>query len=140
MEIRYDNSITVTEYNNLRSSAGWGMLPTKQAQSGIDRSDYIIAAKKEDKTIGMARVLTDSGCVALILDVVVLPEYQGNGIGNAMLQMIMSYIERNLDEGEIAYVALMAAKGKEGFYQKFGFEERPNDHHGAGMTQWIKKQ
>jgi N-acetylglutamate synthase-like GNAT family acetyltransferase len=115
------------------------MLPIKQAQSGIDRSDYIIAAKKEDKTIGMARVLTDSGCVALILDVVVLPEYQGNGIGNTMLRMIMSYIERNLDEGEIAYVALMAAKGKEGFYQKFGFEERPNDHHGAGMTQWIKK-
>jgi hypothetical protein len=51
----------------------------------------------------------------------------------------MTYIKSKLDQGEIAYVALMAAKGKEGFYQKFGFEERPNDHLGAGMTQWIKK-
>jgi len=74
MDIQYDNSITVTDYNNLRSSAGWGMLPIKQAQSGIDRSDYLVAAKEEDKTIGMARAITDSGCVALILDVVVLPE------------------------------------------------------------------
>lgn len=139
MEIRYDNSITVTDYNNLRSSAGWGMLPTKQAQSGIDRSDCIIVAKEMDRTVGMARVLSDGGCVTLILDVVVLPEYQGNGIARVMLEKIMTYIKSNLDQGEIAYVALMAAKGKEGFYQKFGFEERPNDHLGAGMTQWIKK-
>ena len=25
----------------------------------------------------------------------------------------------------------------EPFYKKFGFEERPNDKVGAGMTQWI---
>ncbi|MDF2944299.1 MAG: GCN5-related N-acetyltransferase [Herbinix sp.] len=139
MNIRYEGTITVSDYNYLRSTAGWGMLPLKQAQAGIDRSDFLVVAKEEDKTIGMARVITDGGCVALILDVVVLPEYQGKGIGKTILQMILSYIENNLDTGEIAYVALMAAKGKEGFYQKLGFEERPNDHHGAGMTQWIKK-
>jgi hypothetical protein len=34
-------------------------------------------------------------------------------------------------------VNLMAAQGKEGFYKKFGFAERPNDGHGAGMSLWI---
>lgn len=35
-------------------------------------------------------------------------------------------------------VNLMAAKGKEPFYKKFGFIERPNDKHGAGMIQYLK--
>jgi hypothetical protein len=32
----------------------------------------------------------------------------------------------------------MAAKNKETFYKQFGFEGRPNDKVGAGMTQWMK--
>jgi hypothetical protein len=43
-----------------------------------------------------------------------------------------------LGKGQKVYVNLMSAKGKEPFYKKFGFEERPNDKVGAGMTQWIK--
>ena len=31
----------------------------------------------------------------------------------------------------------MAAKGKEPFYEKFGFSERPNENLGAGMDQWF---
>jgi hypothetical protein len=34
-------------------------------------------------------------------------------------------------------INLMAARGKEGFYKKFGFIERPNDEKGAGMSQWA---
>ncbi len=139
MDIKYEKTITVEDYNNLRSSAGWTILPLRQAQSSIDHSDYLVVAKDGGKTIGMARVITDGGFVALILDVIVLPEYQGKGIGKTLLQMIMTFIQNNLDLGELAHVVLMAAKGKEGFYQKFGFEERPNDHQGAGMSQWIKK-
>jgi hypothetical protein len=31
----------------------------------------------------------------------------------------------------------MAAKGKEPFYEKFGFLLRPNEKTGAGMDQWF---
>ena len=34
-------------------------------------------------------------------------------------------------------MGLMAAQGKEPFYRKFGFEERPNGRLGAGMDQWF---
>jgi hypothetical protein len=36
-------------------------------------------------------------------------------------------------------ICLLAAKGKEEFYKKFGFEERPNEKSGSGMSQWVKK-
>jgi hypothetical protein len=32
----------------------------------------------------------------------------------------------------------MATKGREAFYKKFGFIERPNEQFGAGMIQFIK--
>lgn len=139
MNIVYSNTIDVTDYSNLRASAGWHMLPQRQAQKGINRSDYLVSAFDGKKAVGMARVLTDGGCVALLLDVVVLPEYQGMGIGKTMIQMSMTYIKSTLKNGEIAYVCLMAAPGKEEFYKKFGFEARPNDYQGAGMTQWVRK-
>lgn len=136
--IIYDHNLNVADYNQLRSSVGWNAIPEKQALAGLTRSDFIIAAKDGDRTVGMSRVLTDGGSVVLILDVVVHPEYQGLGIGRALMQSVMDYINQRIGQGELSNVHLMAAKGKEGFYKKFGFEERPNDKSGAGMTQWIR--
>ena len=140
INIVYDHDLKVTDYNNLRALVGWGMLPEKQALAGLNRSDFVIAAKDGERTVGMSRVLTDGGCVALILDVVVHPDYQGKGIGRVLMQSVMNYINDSMAQGEESHICLMAAKGKEEFYKKFGFEERPNDKRGAGMTQWIKKE
>lgn len=140
MDIQYEHTIEVADYLALRASAGWKTMPDHQALAGIKNSTYFVAAKDGNKTVGMARILSDGGCIANILDVVVLPEYQGNGIGRNLLQMLLSYLHEKLNPGEIININLMAAQGKEGFYKKFGFEERPNDHQGAGMTQWIHKE
>lgn len=51
----------------------------------------------------------------------------------------MQYINDSIGSGERILVKLMAAKGKESFYKKFGFVERPNQYYGVGMTQWIQK-
>ena len=34
-------------------------------------------------------------------------------------------------------ITLNSAKGKETFYEQFGFKVRPNDDAGAGMDQWL---
>jgi len=46
-----------------------------------------------------------------------------------------AYIEKD----QCVFVNLMSAKGRESFYEKSGFEIRPNDNLGAGMSQWLKK-
>jgi GNAT superfamily N-acetyltransferase len=69
----------------------------------------------------------------------VLPEHQGKGIGRRMLEMVMEYIQNNIQPGETAFVNLMAAGGKEPFYSKFGFIELPNGNYGHGMAQYITK-
>jgi len=47
--------------------------------------------------------------------------------------------ETYIKKAQCVFVNLMSAKGREHFYEKFGFEIRPNDNLGAGMSQWIKK-
>lgn len=59
MDITYGNTISVMDYNSLRSSAGWEVLPEKKAQVGILNSAYLVSANINNKTIGMARVIME---------------------------------------------------------------------------------
>ena len=36
-------------------------------------------------------------------------------------------------------VILLAAAGRESFYEQFGFVKRPNDHEGCGMNLILRK-
>lgn len=137
--IFYDNDLSVTDYNLLRLSAGWGTVPEQQAQRGIDNSAFIITAKCNSETVGMTRVVSDYGYIAIIVDVIVLPEYQSKGIGREMMNRVMEYLNNSIVKGEKLMVNLMAAKGKETFYDKFGFKQRPDEQYGAGMVQYITK-
>ena len=47
----------------------------------------------------------------------------------------MEYIKQNYVKGTM--IGLMVAKGKEDFYKKFGFIDRPNDVYGPGMLQYL---
>ena len=137
MDIKYINQISAADFNYLRKTAGWHEVEEKQALTGIKNSVFIISALHDGKTVGMARVVGDGGYVMIIVDVIVLPEYQGKGIGRAMMQKVMEYIKNSLQEGQFVFVNLMSAKGRESFYSQFGFDTRPNEKAGAGMTQWI---
>jgi ribosomal protein S18 acetylase RimI-like enzyme len=136
--ITFTNQISVEDYNNLRKSVGWNKIKPERAQKGINNSVCFVAADG-GKTVGLARLISDGGYVSAIYDVIILPEYQGQGIGKSLMINVMEYIMSDLEEGENQMICLFAAKGKETFYKKFGFLERPNDQLGAGMTQWVKK-
>jgi len=139
MIIDYKYDILVKDYNILRKSVGWNEININQAQVGINNSIYLITAIHKNKTIGLVRVVGDGGYIAIIVDVIVLPDYQGKGIGKSLMQKVMEFINSDLKEGQSIFVNLMAAKSRETFYRQFGFTERPNEIMGCGMTQWIRK-
>jgi len=138
MKIKYGNRISVDEFNFLRKTVGWGEIERNLAKKTIENALFIITAVIDEKVIGLTRVSGDGGYTIIITDVIVLPEYQGKGIGKALMTEAMKYIkEQFLKKGQGVSVNLMSAKGRESFYKKFGFEERPNEKVGAGMAQWI---
>ena len=139
MIIDYKHDISVEDYNLLRKSVGWTKVDDNQAQAGINNSSYLVTAVHMNKTIGLSRVVSDGGYIAIIEDVIVLPDYQGIGVGKCLLQKVMEFFNGNLKEGEAVFINLMSEKGKESFYKQFGFTQRPNETLGSGMTQWIRK-
>ncbi len=135
--IQYNSTITSEEYMELRRKVGWCEFPLEEAQAGIDNSYMVLCARDEGKAIGVMRLLWDGGYIAFLSDVIVDPKYQGQGIGAALVRGAIERIKKDMKPGYKVKFNLMSAKGKEGFYEKFGFKERPNDECGAGMDQWI---
>lgn len=138
MDIELRHSLTVEDYNAIRRSVEWKEIPEEQAKRGLSNTYYLTAAFIDGQPVGMARLISDGGYVAYIADVVVNQNYQGHGIGRIIMNDIMDYIKKTLSsQGETVMVILVAVKGKEEFYEKFGFIKRPNEQFGAGMTLWL---
>ena len=133
------SSISAEEYMTLRKIVGWNEFPLEEAQAGLDNS-YIWCLRDGDKVVGLARAVWDHGYVLYIADVIVIPEYQGQGLGRLLMEQILDFIHAQLKPGYRMMVSLCSAKGKDTFYEKFGFVARPNDDVGPGMHQWFVGQ
>lgn len=129
---------TVNELNELRSSVGWGTVEKEALKLGLDNSLYGVCMVMGENVIGTALIVGDKSTCFYIQDVIVHPEHQRVGIGYFMMVKIIDYIDKNACSGAI--VGLMSAKGKEKFYQKFGFWMRPNDNFGPGMMQFWERE
>ncbi len=124
------------EYNWLREQVGWRTHPAEVIRMALPNSLYGVCAYQAGRLVGMARVIGDGGLVYYIQDVIVVPECQRQGIGAKMMDRVMEYIRAHAHQNMI--VGLMSAKGKEAFYEKYGFTVRPTDGLGAGMTMFWK--
>jgi GNAT superfamily N-acetyltransferase len=122
MNITYLNNITVEEYNALFRAVGWGDFQPEQLANAIKNSAFIVVAKYGKRIVGAARVVWDGGDGALLRDTVVLPEYQGYGIGRELVTKTIDYLRQALHPGWSVRYDLIASSGKDGFYSKLGFE------------------
>lgn len=57
-----------------------------------------------------------------IKDVLVRPEYQGNGIGRMLVDELLRFIGNNGVPGTHIFVELCVVPDKVPFYEKFGFD------------------
>lgn len=131
-----ENSLTYDSYVTLRDSVGWKNVSPAQTKTALNKSAYDIVAKEDDRVIAMARLIGD-GLYYLIADVIVIPEWQGRGIGTKMIQLLIERIEEEMAEGARVSVQLIAEKGKEDFYRGLGFKELPHEYCGAGKRKVI---
>lgn len=139
--IEYKKDITFEEYNELRKLVGWGTISERQFNTSIPNSRFITVGKCDGKTVSMARAVGDGGYHLLIVDVIVHPDFQGQGIGKEMLSQLIDFVKNGyIEKGETTMVSLLSAKGKEPFYEKMGFMKRPNDERGAGMSLFYTQE
>jgi GNAT superfamily N-acetyltransferase len=123
---------TAAQWMALRKSVGWAVFEDKIAEKSLEATLFCVCAFDADELIGMGRVLGDGVISFYIGNVMVLPRWQGAGIGRVIIEEIMAYVREHAAPGAIARG--MSIKGKEEFYTKLGFVARPDGEHGSGMS------
>ena len=137
MELQFTDSISAQTYNDRRNPVNGKPLSDRQVENVLKNTPYFVVALSDGKTIGLARVLTDYGNIYFIADVIVLPQYHGQGLGRLLMERVLDSIKSTVEPGETVQIHLMSVKDREGFYEKFGFRRRPDEEFGHGMTQWY---
>lgn len=133
-----ENSLNITDYRYLRNSVNWKVLSDQQLKLALERSIVTFCAYDNGKPIGMGRIVGDGAVICYIQELVVHPQYQGHGIGKALMKKLIDYVENlRLDNTEMM-LCLMCAKGRERFYEHCGFTARPTENLGPGMIMYLK--
>jgi len=117
---------TEQEYLKLFKTTGWNKdynLTSEELFKSIQNSSYCVSAYDEDKLVGFGRMLSDGVAHAVLFDVIVLPEFQGESIGREITEKLLEVCRSN----KIRDIQLFCAIGKIGFYEKLGFKKRSDE-------------
>jgi GNAT superfamily N-acetyltransferase len=117
MDIRFSDDIERISWPELArviELAPLGKRDIGKLETAFRNSEVKCFAYDGDKLIGAGRAISDGALRAAIFDLVVLPNYQGKGVGT----MIMNYL---LARARAEIIMLFANPGKESFYDRFGF-------------------
>ena len=132
-EFILESDITQEEYLTLRATTTWKQIKPERVAALLKNSAFLVRAKVDGKTVGMARSLFDFGYSVYISDVIVLPEFQGQGIGRKLIEHLIDKAKESVGPDDYLKFILVAAPGKSTFYEKLGFSKR-NDQNGWGMV------
>lgn len=134
MQITYkEQTPTPEEFNNLTEAVDWGTRENKIIEEALKHTLYSLCVYEENKLIGYGRIIGDKTIFLYIQDIMVIPEYQGKKIGTGIMNKLIEKINEYKKVNPEIRTYLGASKGKESFYEKFGFISRPNEDLGAGM-------
>lgn len=123
-------SVTAQEVADLYIELGWG---TKKQYSvarmgkSLANCDIVVSARNDaDELVGIGRALSDFAIDTKILDLIIAPEYQRQGLGLAMMKKIAT-----LAKGTSIYFE--TERKNFAFAKKSGYTKR------TGLTVFRKK-
>lgn len=103
-------------HNYLSNESYWAKGRTLETVQRSIENSLCFGVYSENRQVGFARVITDYAVFAWLLDVFILPEYQGKGYGKKLVEAIMSY--NNL-QGLRRWG--LGTEDAHGLYKQFGF-------------------
>ena len=120
IKIIKETSISIDDVLPLYQAVGWTNY-TNQPQMLAQALSHSLAtylARDGEKIVGLVRLIGDGFSSVFVQDLIVLPSYQRQGIGSALM-------EKALGDFKDAYQVQLATDQTEktlGFYRSLGFE------------------
>ena len=133
MSITYKNTVSAEEVNFLRASVGFRQILPEQLNAGLDGGALVVSAYGSSKIVGMARLIWDGGMVAMITDVLVLPEYKTQGVEQELITRLLDFLRSKLKPGFGIQVDINVWNDREEFYENLGFQISTHERRGVPM-------
>ena len=128
-----ENELKAKDFIRLKVAAGFMDRPIEQIEKALKNNLFDVTAVYNGEVIGMGRLVGDGFMYWYLQEIIVLPQFQGQGIGTRIVNRLLDYIKENTTPGTFVSVGLTAATGKDTFYEKFGFSKS------LGMTKYIER-
>ena len=106
-------------YRHLRHEAGLSPKTTEAAAIGLPNSLFAVQVFDGEIVVGMGRVIGDGGLFFQVVDIAVLPAYQGQGLGKQIMAAISDWLRANVPES--GFVSLLADGEAQHLYAHYGF-------------------
>lgn len=113
--------IDLHELEGLCDAVGWARRPLRKVKKALQCSFLVVSMWEmygdRKRLVGFARATSDHAFNATVWDVVIHPEFQGKGMGKAL----MRYTIRQLRREDISNITLFADAQVIDFYRRLGF-------------------
>ncbi|MBD2102238.1 GNAT family N-acetyltransferase [Leptolyngbya sp. FACHB-261] len=120
-----ERDIDLYELEELCDAVGWSRRPIRKVRKAIQHSFLVVSMWERrgnyKRLIGFSRATSDHAFNATIWDVVVHPDFQGRGLGKALMQQVI----RHLRNEDISNITLFADPHVVDFYNQLGFVADP---------------
>ncbi len=120
-----DRDIDLYELEELCDAVGWSRRPLRKVRKAIQYSFLVVSMWEQRgarrRLIGFSRATSDHAFNATLWDVVVHPDYQGKGLGKAL----MKFLIEKLRSEDISNITLFADPHVVDFYRGLGFMPDP---------------
>ena len=117
-EMKYiiNKSVSAKSIADLRQSVGWNRM--ESAYNNPLMTSYLhISVYDKDKLIGYIESVSNGITDAYIQDLMVHPDYQGQGIGTELMNKMIALLK----ERGIFMISVIYEESLKPFYEKFGF-------------------
>ena len=119
IEYKKNDTISFEEILPIYEAVGWTNYTTNPSmlQNALKHSLFLISARDEEgKLIGFLRAVGDGYSIVYIQDIIVLPEYQRQGIGTQLLRQTMGHFKEVYQiilttDSELKTIAFYEANG-----------------------------
>jgi GNAT superfamily N-acetyltransferase len=118
----------IEDYRRLRAATGLSPKSEDAAWRGLANTSYGVSLLRRDEVVGMGRIVGDDGCFYFVVDIAVIPELQGRGLGKRIMDALDAWLRANAPPS--AHVSLFADGEAKRLYAKYGFAQ---SDHSVGM-------
>ena len=116
MIYKFNEMVSVKDLADLRESVGWSRMENEY-KNPLLTSYYHIAVYEKEALIGYIDRVSNGVTDAYIQDLMVHPDFQGNGIGTDLMKNMIDFLKKK----HIYMISVVFEEKLKPFYEKFGF-------------------